>query len=506
MDLTANRFNDAAVIALDDITLQTALDRGTGNADSRRRAVFAELPHMQALRQQARGAKLRALADLPEMLEQLETNVNANGGHVLWATNADETLAHVLDICQRHGLKRGVKSKSMVTEEIGLLPFLETHGIKMVETDLGEYIVQINESHPSHIVMPVMHMTKEQIRDLFMDKLDMPYSDDAGEMTKFIRAHLRQEYIQADFGMSGGNFLIAETGTVVIVTNEGNGRLSTSIPPVHIAVVGIEKIVPTWEDFATLIQLLPRSGTGQRMTVYVNGFSGNARADEPDGPEHFYLILVDNGRSDIYASAYTESLACIRCGACLNACPVYQNVGGHSYGWVYPGPIGAIVTPLLKGIENASPLPFASSLCGACKQACPVDINIPDMLLKLRHDLQHVQEPFWQVGMKAYAFGFSHPLLYEMGGTFASAASRAVGDVLTAVNAAASSAAMNGGAPNGNAESGVATNGHAANGQPDLPIDRLPFPFDGWTQNRDFPTFASQSFRAWWRANRGGAS
>ena len=237
---------------------------------------------------------------------------------------------------------------------------------------------------------------------------------------------LRQEYIKADFGMSGGNFMIAETGTVAIVTNEGNGRLSTGMPPVHIAVVGIEKVIPTWEDFATLVQLLPRPATGQRLTVYVNMFNGPARSEEPDGPQEFYLILLDNGRSNIYGSEYSEALACIRCGACLNVCPVYQNVGGHTYGSVYPGPIGAVITPLLHGKENASPLPFASSLCGACKAACPVDINIPDMLIGLRRDLQDVQDPIWQVGMKACGFGFSHPLLFEMGGKVASAVTHAI--------------------------------------------------------------------------------
>ena len=475
MENTANQFHELAVIALQDITLHNALDRATSAADGRRRGVIGELPHAQTLRQQGRGAKLRALHDLPELLEQLEANVTAAGGTVLWAKDAAEANQHVLDICQRHRLKRGVKSKSMVTEEIGLLPALEAAGIQMLETDLGEYIVQISESHPSHIIMPVMHMTREQIRDLFVGKLDMPYTETAEEMTAFIRERLRQEYLDADFGMSGGNFLIAETGSVVIVTNEGNGRLSTGVPPVHIAVVGIEKVVPTWEDFATLIQMLPRSATGQRMSVYSSGFTGPARPGEPDGPEHFYLILLDNGRSGIYASEYAEALACIRCGACLNACPVYQNVGGHSYGWVYPGPIGAIVTPLLKGIENASPLPFASSLCGACKSACPVDINIPDMLLRLRHDLQPVQDPLWKAGMKGYQFAFSHPLLYQLGGKAASMATQAL--------AAAE-----------NLDDTVDPLVH------DVPV----YPLSGWTDYRDFPPMPSENFHDWWRKNRGG--
>jgi L-lactate dehydrogenase complex protein LldF len=467
MELNPSQFMEHAVIALEDIQLRTALERGTGNADGRRRQVMAELDTSAALRAQARGARLRGLAELPDMLEQMEQNVVANGGHVLWARDANEANQHILDICRKHNLKRGVKSKSMVTEEIGMLPVLEAHGIKMVETDLGEFIVQVNNSHPSHIVMPVMHMTKEEVRDLFMSKLGMDYTDDAEDMTAFARKILREEFLSADFGMSGGNFMIAETGTVVIVTNEGNGRLSTGMPPVHIAVVGIEKVIPTWEDFATLVQLLPRSGTGQRMTVYVNIFNGPARTNEPDGPQEFYLVLLDNGRSDIYASEYTEALACIRCGACLNACPVYQNVGGHSYGSVYSGPIGAVVTPLLKGKSLASALPFASSLCGACKQACPVDINIPDMLLKLRRDLESEQEVMWQIGMKAWNFGNRHPLLYKIGGKLASLATRALSQ---------------------------------ATGQERL--NNLPYPLSGWTDHRDFPPFAPQSFHDWWRQNR----
>ena len=467
MEQEANLFLENAASALHDADLQTALDRGTGNANGRRVIAMGELNDAAALRQQARAAKLRALHDLPELLEQLEANLTRRGAHVLWAQDAAEARAHVIDICRKHDVKRAVKSKSMVTEEIYLLPALKEAGIEMVETDLGEYIVQIDESHPSHIVMPIMHMTKERVRGIMMDKIAMPYTEDASEMTAYARRMLREKYLQADLGMSGGNFLIAETGTVVVICNEGNARLSTGVPPVHVAVVGIEKIVPTWEDFATLVQLLPRSATGQRMTVYVNCFSGPAPDAEADGPQEFYLILLDNGRTNIYASDYAEALACIRCGACLNACPVYQNVGGLTYGSVYSGPIGAIVTPLLKGKENAAPLPFASSLCGACKSACPVDINIPDMLLMLRRDLQHVQEPEIRAGMKGYGFAFSHPLLYQAGGKAASLASRALAS--------------------------AAGSDH---------IEHLPPPLDGWTQQRDFPTFARESFHDWWRKNR----
>jgi len=468
MEQNANDFVHSATIALEDIQLQTAVSRATTTVLGNRANAMSEVTDFQGLRQQGRGAKLRALHDLPELLEQAESHITARGGHVLWALDGAEANQHVIDICREHNLKQGVKSKSMATEEIELIPALEAAGIEMVETDLGEFIIQISGDHPSHIVMPLMHRTKEEVRDIFIDKLDMAYTDEASDMTAFARRVLRQKYIDADLGMSGGNFLIAETGHVVIVTNEGNGRLSTGIPPVHIAVVGIEKVVPTWEDFATLVQMLARSGTGQRLTVYVNAFGGPARDGEPDGPKHFYVILLDNGRSHIYANEtkYAESLACIRCGACLNACPVYQNVGGHTYGSVYSGPIGAVITPLLRGKENAKPLPFASSLCGACKEACPVDINIPDMLLSLRHDLQHTQGAIWELGLKGYGVAFSNPLLYQAGGIAAR-----IGGKL--------------------AEQVTGTD------QPSLPP-----PLNGWTDIRDFPPFANESFHDWWKKNR----
>jgi L-lactate dehydrogenase complex protein LldF len=460
--LTANQFIRNAHIALEDVQLKTALDRTTLNANTSRINAMAELPQYAEMRQQARGARLRALHDLPEMLEQVEANVIRSGGKVLWALDGEEARNQVLNICREHKLKRGVKGKSMVTEEIELVPFLAKHSIHMVETDLGEYIVQISHDRPSHIVMPLMHMTKERVRDEMMRHADMPYVETAEEMTLFARQKLRRNYLEADFGMSGGNFIIAETGHVVTVSNEGNIRLSTTVPRVHIAMVGIEKVIPTWEDFMTLVQMLPRAGTGQKLTVYVNAFLGPARENDGDGPQDYYLILLDNGRSNMYVSeAYAEAMACIRCGACLNICPVFQNVGGHAYGSVYPGPIGSIVTPLLMGKENASLLPFASSLCGACKEACPVDINIPDMLLKLRHDLEDVQEPVWKVGMRGFRFGMSHPLLYQAGGKLA---------------------------------------GQAAAGQEK--IDSLPYPLSGWTDKRDLPPIASQRFRDWWVQNR----
>lgn len=468
MELKANQFPQAAGRALQDAQLKTALDRGTRPADATRARSMAATTGADALRQQGRGARLRGLAHLPELLEQAEAHIQARGGHVLWARDADEANRHVLDICERHALKFGVKSKSMVTEELNLVPWLAQHGIRMLETDLGEFVVQVDGSHPSHIVTPIMHMTKEQVHELFVEKLGMaplPGEIDPRVMTRFARRHLRQQYFAADFGVTGGNFLIAESGTLALTTNEGNARLCTALPRVHIALVGIEKVIPTWEDYATLAQTLARSSTGQQLSVYSTFFNGPADAAEGDGPQHFYLILVDNGRSAIYGTAYSEALACIRCGACLNACPVYQHVGGHAYGTVYSGPIGSVLTPLLQGPENATPLPFASSLCGACKDACPVDINIPDMLLRLRHELQDQQGPLWRLGMQAWGWSFSHPLLYESGRKLTAALSQAL-------------------TPDGE------------------PHRNLPGPLQGWSAHRDFPPFPAESFHDWWRRER----
>ena len=456
-------FKDSVVIALDDIQLQTALDRGTTRAVNGRISAMGETTGAPALRAQARAARLRALNQLPDLLETLEHNVTANGGVVLWARDAAEANALVLDLCREHGVKKVTKAKSMVTEEIGLHHALEESGIESTESDLGEYIIQLAHETPSHIVFPMLHKTKEATAQLLHDTLGMPLTDAPEQMTRFVRGVMRNKYVAADLGISGVNFAIAETGTIITVENEGNNRLSCGAPDIHLAVMGLEKVLASWQDWVTVGQLLSRSATGQRMTVYTNLMSGPRRAEEPDGPEKFYLLILDNGRSAALASEYAESLACIRCGACLNACPVYQNIGGHAYGWVYPGPIGAIVTPLLRGVTNAPYLPHASSLCGACQAACPVDIHIPDMLLALRRDLVEVKDPktagaFWRVAMRLWRIGMVSPLLYRVGGALAGFGSRLI----------------------------------ARNGT----ITSLPGPLSGWTRNRDFPPFARESFRA----------
>lgn len=467
MHIQANNFIPAAQIAIADPDIQFAVNDSMTTAYNKRlNAMFVYgREHGEYMRQQAAEAKRRALRCLPELLEKAEANMKANGIEVLWAEDAAETCRLVLEIARKHNVKTVAKGKSMVSEEVGLNDVLEQHGIRAVETDLGEYIVQLEKSVPSHIVMPVVHKTKESIRDLFMEELNMPHTDNAEEMTKFARRVLREVFLTAEMGVSGGNFILAETGTLCLVSNEGNGRLCTTVPPVHVALVGIEKIVETVEDYATLNQILPRSATGQNLSVYTNMINGPRRADEPDGPEHVYVILVDNGRSKIYETDYAEVLSCIRCGACQNACPVYRVTGGHPYGWVYAGPIGAVVTPLLNGLDKAKPLPHASSLCGMCKQVCPVDIDLPRMLLDLRRDLveEGKSDPLYNMGMKAWAMGMRSPMLYEIGGKAARLGSKFVGQ-------------------------------------------GTPGPLGNWTKHRDFPKFAPKSFRQLWKERQNGKS
>jgi len=345
----------------------------------------------------------------------------------------------------------------MATEEIALNDTLIANGFDVIETDLGEWILQLNDEHPSHIVTPVIHKSKDDIRAIFQEKVDMPYIEEAEPMVAFARGMLREKFLNADMGVTGANFIIAETGSLCLVMNEVNGRMVTTMPKVHVAVVGIEKMVANMQDYATLTQVLPRSGTGQNLTVYTNMINGPC---DDGGPEHMYVILLDNGRSEIYNNAkYTEALACIRCGACLNACPVYRSTGGHAYGWVYGGPIGAVITPLLQGIDTATPLPNPSSLCGSCKQVCPVDIDIPRMLLDLRHDIVEERESGlkWDVAIKSWEYVNQYVPLFEWGGKAAKLGLK-------------------------------------------LGADRLvPNPLGEWKKHRDFPDFASKSFRQQWR-------
>ena len=394
--VATRQFVPASRAAVRDDQLRRAFGSAGAGFDGARRDAIAEITpqRWQEWQQQARRIKEHAIAHLDYYLEMLERNVRAAGGQVHFAADAEQANRIVSHIVRTRGVQTVTKSKSMVSEELGLNHILEAQGVTVLETDLGEYIIQLANETPSHLVAPAVHKNRAQVARLFTDRLGVPYSEDIDEMARVARVALRQKFLDADLGISGANFLVAETGTLVIVTNEGNGRLCTSAPRIHIGITGMEKVIPSMQDLAVFLRLLPRAATGQHLTSYVSMVTGPKRPDDEDGPEEFHLVIVDNGRSRLLADpALRESLYCIRCGACLNVCPIYQRIGGHAYGWVYPGPIGAIVTPELVGLNQAADLPQASTLCGACRDACPVQINIPRMLLHLRHQLAESDDP-----------------------------------------------------------------------------------------------------------------
>ena len=385
-DVKTREFKGASARAIADPQLQAALTRA-GGFDAARVAAIQEVgpQRWEELRQQASEIKRHTLDNLDYYLELLCDRVSQNGGEVHFAADAAEANAIITGLASSRGVKLVTKSKSMVSEEMGLNDALDAMGVESVETDLGEYIIQLAEETPFHIIAPAMHKTRQDVSRLFAQKIDKPNLEEIEEMAQAARGSLREKFLKADMGITGANFMVAETGTLVIVTNEGNGRLCTSAPRIHVALTGMEKVIPSLEDLAVFLRLLPRAATGQRMTSYVSFISGPKRPQDEDGPEEFHLVIVDNGRSRLLRDPdLRESLACIRCGACLNICPVYRKVGGHAYGWVYPGPIGAVVSPMLVGLKQAKDLPHASSLCGACREVCPVKINIPHMLLRLR--------------------------------------------------------------------------------------------------------------------------
>jgi L-lactate dehydrogenase complex protein LldF len=386
-EIKTQDFSAASIAAINDPKLRRALDRvASGFEVARLDRVAEATPEVwEDWRQQARDIKEHSIEHLDYYLDLLYTNVTAAGGHLHFAKDADQANEIVAHIAQTRGVKVATKSKSMVSEELGLNPVLEAVGVEVWETDLGEYIIQLAEETPSHLVAPALHKSKEDVAELFSEKLGIPYDEDIYHMAATAREVLRDKFMEADLGISGANFVVAETGTLVIITNEGNGRLSTSAPRIHIGITGMEKVIPSMQDLSIFLRLLPQSATGQRITSYVSMITGPRRSDDEDGPEEFHLVLVDNGRSKMLADpALREALYCIRCGACLNICPIYARIGGHAYGWVYPGPIGAVVTPMLVGLKQAKELPQASSLCGACREVCPIKIDIPRMLLDLR--------------------------------------------------------------------------------------------------------------------------
>jgi L-lactate dehydrogenase complex protein LldF len=418
--LTSPAFKENAKGALADPQLQSALHGIETGIVDRRRATVAKLPEFEALRDQAKAIKNHTLAHLDLYLEQFEQRCTAAGGNVHYAVTADEARAKVLEICRKASARLVTKGKSMIGEEIAINDFLEQNGIAPVETDLGEYLVQIRHELPSHIIMPAVHLTQEQIEADFR-RVHTHLAPDRNlvepqTLLTEARVILRDRFLAADVGITGANFLIAETGTSIIVTNEGNGDLTQTLPRVHIVLASIEKVVPTLEDVSQLLRVLARSATAQEMSVYTTFSTGPRRAGDPDGPNEYHVIVLDNGRTAMLGGQFREMLRCIRCGACMNHCPVYAAVGGHTYGWVYPGPMGAVLTPSIVGIENAGHLPNASTFCGRCEEVCPVRIPLPKLMRhwREREFERHLSPATVRQGLAFWAFFAKRPKLYAV--------------------------------------------------------------------------------------------
>jgi len=385
-----HNFRDSYRQALANPDLRQTLSKATAQFVTARKNAASDLgeEEWERLRDSARRIKDHTLAHVERYLKQFSTNVERVGGHVYWAASAADANRYIAGIAAARHVRLVVKSKSMVTEEIELNRALAQEGIEAVETDLGEYIIQLANERPSHVIAPAIHKTRRDVASLFSEKLKLDCPDEIEGIAALARRVLRERFASAGIGITGVNFAVAETGTLVLIENEGNIRMTTSLPPVHIAVMGIEKVIPRFADVDVFLKLLPRSGTGQRLTSYQSFITGVKKNPEDEGPEEVHVVVLDNGRSRMLAHPLTrQSLACIRCGACLNACPVYQQIGGHAYGSVYPGPIGSVITPQLIGLQKASQLPYASSLCGACREVCPVKIDIPRLLLHLRAEI-----------------------------------------------------------------------------------------------------------------------
>jgi L-lactate dehydrogenase complex protein LldF len=473
--ITTDKYVEAAKKGIADPVLQRALaglqDRfGPGTAES-----YRQLPEGPELRLKAHDIREKAIANLDILLESLTSRIRGSGGHVFFAETGQDAIDYCLAVARRHQVRRIVKGKSMVTEEIGLNPALEAAGIEVVETDLGEYIIQLAGESPSHIIAPAIHKTRNEIADLFVQKLGIHRTTSPPELTQAARQALREKFLTADMGTSGVNMACAETGHITTVSNEGNIRMSTTLPRVHVAFMGMERIVARLDEYEIVLRLLCRGAATQNMATYVSYIGGPRRPEDSDGPEEFHLVILDNGRSRILADPqFREMLCCIRCAACLNVCPVYGKIGGHAYGFAYCGPVGAVVTPLLTGINRAKDLCQGETLCGACKDACPINIDLPRMLLALREKLAY-GDPDWQVEpanriegliFKAWSMIIGRRRSYDLCLKF------------------------------------------MRFGQKFLPrtgalIRRLPPPVNGWTLNRDLHPIAGESFMERWRKSGG---
>ncbi len=472
MHATSDTFKDNARSALADAQLQRALADLPASFVARRAAARAKLPEFEALREIGRQIKDHTLTHLDLYLEAYEKKVTAAGGHVHWAATAADAREIILQICRDAAAKVVTKGKSMISEEISLNAHLQAAGLEIVETDLGEYLVQIRGETPSHIIAPAIHLTQDQVEADFR-RLHTALPKDrvlveAAQLVGEAREILRQKFLAADVGITGANFLVAETGSSVIVTNEGNGDLTQSLPRVHIVVASIEKMVPTLEDVSTLLRLLARSATGQEFSTYTTFSTGPRRPDDPDGPEAYHVVILDNGRSSMLGTPFREALRCIRCGACMNHCPVYEAIGGHAYGWVYPGPIGSVLTPQFLGIGQARSLPNASTFCGRCEAVCPVKIPLPNLLRHWREvEFDRAGGSLlYKAGLAAWAFFARRPRLYHSA-----------------------------------ARLGIAALGLL--GRRKGAFRRLPLA-GGWTRGRDLPAPQGRTFQQMWAEHKAG--
>ncbi len=470
--MTALTFPKRAHLSLRDSQLRRNIGKATSTIRAKTARTTAELPDWEALRDAGREIKRATLSNLDTHLIALEESVTRAGGVVHWARDAAEARSIIVELAKQYAAPSVIKIKSMTTDEVELNPALEAAGVVPYETDLADMIVQMAKEKPSHLLVPAIHKNRAEIRDLFRREMARPdLSDLADDLTKAAREFLRDKFLTTKVAISGANFAVAETGSVVVVESEGNGRMCLTLPDVLISIMGIEKVLPKWEHLEVFLQLLPRASTGERMNPYTSIWTG---VHGGDGPKAFHLVLLDNGRSKILADeAARETLHCIRCSRCLNVCPVYERTGGHAYDSMYQGPIGAILTPQLKGLKAAGSLPYASSLCGACQVACPVRIPIPDILVHLRGKIVREQQKGHgalgaeNLAMQAAKVMFEHPGLLEL----------------------AQTAGRLGQTP-------LADNGR---------IEHLPGPLAGWTLSRDFPALPSESFREWWRKREAGA-
>ncbi len=414
--LSGTTLRDRTAHATDDERLRQALERAMGRFAGGREAALLLVDDPEALRSAARRIRHEVLADLPRVVGHFADQAMANGAHVHWALDAADANRYITDVARRIDARVVVKGKSMVAEEIGLNHTLEAAGVTVVETDLGEWIIQLAGHTPSHIIAPAVHLDRHQVRDILQPQADpgVVLDSDPEALAGFARSRLREEFLRADLGITGCNFAVAESGSIVLIENEGNGRLSTTAPRVHIAVMGTERIVENFAQLDLFLNLLARSATGQHLSVYTNVITGPRRPDELDGPDEVHIVIVDNGRSELLGTEFAEALNCIRCGACLNVCPVYRQVGGHAYGWVYSGPIGAVLTPLLAAEhEEAAEVADASTLCGACMDACPVQIPLQDLLLGLRRRKAASAATVEKAAWRAWAQAWGRPVTYR---------------------------------------------------------------------------------------------